>query len=135
MRSFVHAALVLVAALAFSCSKDHQNLPTAFSLESPATPTNLVVTGGVERSTVSWHYPPSALGAVREFRVYQYVPSYDILDLVGTTGDTVFVDSLLVGNISYCYKVAAVDTTGLEGWRTASVCAFVRTGSAAVPAR
>jgi hypothetical protein len=49
------------------------------------------------------------------------------LVLVGTTRDTAFVDSLLVGNLTYCYEVSAVDTTGFEGFRTSPQCVFVRT--------
>jgi hypothetical protein len=125
MRSFAVLALAVLAALAFSCSKEHQDLPTGFRLEPPPTPANVVVAGGAERATVSWSYPPASLASIREFRVYQYLPAYAVLALVGTTTDTAFVDSLLVGNLTYCYKVSAVDTTGLEGWRTATECAFV----------
>ena len=38
-----------------------------------------------------------------------------MIQLIGTTTDTVFVDSLLIGNLGYCYKVSAVDTVGFRG--------------------
>lgn len=122
----IPAALV---ALCVSCSEDHQDLPTGFAYSPPATPTGLTVVGGEEQATISWSYPASDRAAVGEFRVYEYYETYDMIDLVGTTTDTVFVDSLLIGNLGYCYKVSAVDTAGFEGWRTAGVCAFVRSGS------
>jgi len=131
MRSLVLFLLAAAVALHLSCSKDHQNLPTGFAYDPPPTPTNLVATGGEEVSTISWSYPAAARASIGEFRVYQYVEVYDMLQIIGTTSDTVFVDSLLIGNISYCYKVSAVDTTGFEGWRTASACAFVKTRSLA----
>jgi hypothetical protein len=126
MRSFAWCAFGAIAALCISCGTDHKDLPTGFAYDPPPTPTNLVVTGGEELSTIRWSYPVPALASIREFRVYEYIASYDMVQLVGATTDTVFVDSLLIGNLGYCYKVSAVDRSGLEGWRTASACAFVR---------
>lgn len=126
MRSFAWCVLGVVAALYISCGKDHQDLPTGFAYDPPSTPTNLVVTGGAELSTIKWSFPAIARASIREFRVYEYYEAYDMIELIGTTTDTVFVDSLLIGNLAYCYKVSAVDTSGFEGWRTGSVCAFVR---------
>ncbi len=117
------AAAVLLA----GCGKDHADLPTAFIYTVPPTPTNLAADPGPERCTVSWSYPAEARDLVREFRVYQYYEGYDMVALVGVTADTSFVDTLLVGNLYYCYKVSAVDTTGFEGWRAGEVCAFVPT--------
>jgi hypothetical protein len=126
MRSFAWCVFGAIAALCISCGKDHRDLPTGFAYDPPATPTNLVVVGGEEMSTITWSYPASELAAISEFRVYEYIESYDIIQLIGTTTDTVFVDSLLIGNLGYCYEVSAVDASGFEGWRTGSVCAFVR---------
>jgi len=126
MRSFAWYALGAIAALCISCGADHQDLPTGFAYDPPPTPTNLVVTGGEELSTIAWSYPASDRGSIRAFRVYEYFASYDMIQLIGTTTDTVFVDSLLIGNLGYCYKVSAIDTSDFEGWRTESVCAFVR---------
>lgn len=126
MRNIAWCVLGAIAALCISCGKDHTDLPTGFAYDPPPTPSNLVVTGGEELSTIRWSYPAIARGSIGEFRVYEYFESYDMIALVGTTTDTVFVDSLLIGNLGYCYKVSAVDTSGFEGWRTESVCAFVR---------
>jgi hypothetical protein len=127
MRVVRFALFAPLVALVFSCSTDHKNLPTSFEYTPPPTPTNLTAAGGEERSTLSWEYPAEARTTIKEFRVYEYLPSYDLLELVGTTTDTVFIDSLLIGNLMYCYKVSAVDTTGLEGWRSAAVCTLVKT--------
>ena len=96
-----------------------------FEYVPPPTPANVTAAGGEEQSVVSWSYPDDARASVGEFNVYQYFPPYDVLELIGTTTDTFYVDSLLIGNLNYCYKVSAVDTTGLEGWRSAAVCVFV----------
>jgi len=112
--------------LLVSCGTDHENLPTAFEFTPPPTPTNVVAEAGEERSILHWSYPAEARTSIKEFNVYEYFQPYDMIALIGTTTDTSFVDSLLIGNLSYCYRISAVDTTGLEGWRTASVCTFVR---------
>ncbi|MCX5752602.1 MAG: hypothetical protein NTW97_03015 [Candidatus Krumholzibacteria bacterium] len=126
MRSFAWCVVGAIAALCISCGKDHRDLPTSFIYDPPPTPTNFVVTGGEEMSTITWSYPAPARASIREFRVYEYIESYNMMTLIDTTTDTVFVDSLLIGNLQYCYKVSAVDTSGLEGWRTDKACAFVR---------
>jgi hypothetical protein len=126
MRSFACWVLGAIAVLCISCGKDHRDLPTGFAYDPPPTPLNLVVTGGEELSTITWSYPAIARASIHEFRVYEYFAAYDMLELIGTTTDTVFVDSLLIGNLGYCYKVSAVDTSGFEGWRTEKACAFVR---------
>jgi hypothetical protein len=125
MRSFMWCMLGAIAALCISCGKDHRDLPTGFAYDPPPMPTNLVVTGGEEIARISWSYPASARASIREFRVYEYLESYDMIQLIGTTTDTVFVDSLLIGNLGYCYKVSAVDESDFEGWRTGAACAFV----------
>jgi hypothetical protein len=127
MRSFALFVLIATVGLCLSCGTDHENLPTGFAYNPPPTPENVAVVGGHESSTISWSYPAEARASIGEFRVYQYSEAYNVVQLVGTTADTAFTDSLLVGNLYYCYKVSAVDTTGFEGWRTPSVCAFVRT--------
>ena len=127
MRAWILLSVMLLGALLGSCSKQNKDLPTGFHFVAPATPTNVVVTPGVERSTLAWSYPTAALGNVKEFRVYEFFVQVQQLVLVGTTRDTTFVDSLLVGNLTYCYEVSAVDTTGFEGFRTAPQCVFVRT--------
>ncbi len=126
MKSIAWFVLAGIAALCVSCSAEHQDLPTGFAYDPPATPAGLTVTGGEEQATIRWSFPAVERSSVGEFRVYEYYESYDMIELVGTTTDTVFVDSLLIGNLGYCYKVSAVDTAGFEGYRTASVCAFVR---------
>jgi hypothetical protein len=126
MRKFAWCVCGAIAALTLSCGADHRDLPTGFAYVPPATPTNLVVVGGEETSTIRWSYPAAELASISEFKVYEYIESYDMLQLVGTTTDTVFVDSLLIGNLAYCYEVSAVDESGFEGWRTPPACAFVR---------
>lgn len=126
MRAGFLLSVMLLGALLGSCSKQNKDLPTGFPFVPPATPRNVVVTPGIERSTLAWSYPTTALGGIREFRIYQLFVQLQQLELVGTTKDTTFVDSLLVGNLTYCYEVSAVDTTGFEGFRTSLQCVFVR---------
>ena len=133
MRLFGLWLLLVTVALSLSCGKDHENLPTGFAYDTPPTPENVVVTGGKEECTIRWSYPAAARPSIEEFRVYEYIEAYDMTTLIGTTSDTVFVDSLLIGNLYYCFKISAVDTTGFEGWRTASACAFVWSAGRALP--
>ena len=119
--------LGVVSLLVFfgSCTKDHADLPTGFAYDPPPTPADLQVESGAERATLTWSYQQEDMASLREFRVYYHVEIYDILELIGTTSNTTYIDSMLVGNLIYCYTVSAVDTTGLEGWRSAAVCEFV----------
>ena len=126
MRAWFLLSVLLLGAILGSCSKQNKDLPTGFQFVAPATPTNVVVTPGVERSALAWSYPAAALAGVKEFRIYEFFAQLQALELVGTTRDTTFVDSLLVGNLTYCYEVSAVDTTGFDGFRTAAKCVFVR---------
>jgi hypothetical protein len=127
MRMWICCALAAFTAVAISCGSEPQSLPTAFEFTPPPTPTNFVVIGGLEQSLLRWHYDADARGSIKEFRVYMYVQPYNTIELIGRTTDTVFVDSLLIGNLIYCYQVSAVDTSGFEGWRTDTACAFVGT--------
>ncbi len=127
MRSFAFGAFVTLMALSLSCSRDRRDLPTSFDYSPPPTPTGFTVTGGEERSILSWSYDAAARASIKGFNVYLYFEAYDTAELVlvGTTTDTFFVHSLLIGNVSYCYEISAVDGTGLEGWRTEKECTFV----------
>jgi len=128
MRSFAFGMLVALLALSLSCSKDHRDLPTSFDYSPLPTPTGFTVTGGEERSILSWSYDAAARASVDSFNVYLYFEAYGTveLELVGRTTDTFFVHFPLPGNVMYCYKVSAVDKTGFEGWRTEKEqCTFV----------
>lgn len=122
MKRILAICSICLLALLGACSKDHTDLPTGFIYDPPSTPTNLQVGGGAERAALSWSYPEDEYDDV-EFRIYYYVQVFDLLELIGTTSDSTYIDSLLVGNLVYCYSISAVDTTtGLEGWRTSTVC-------------
>ncbi len=126
MRTNTWIVLIAAAAAALaSCSNEHGTEPGPFEFDAPPMPTNLVVTPGVETATLSWEYPPGRMGELEEFRVYYYFPTFDAVELAGTTTDTVYVDEKLVGNVEYCYKVSAVDTVGMEGWRSGEECAVI----------
>jgi len=118
--------ILITLAMIFACSKKHSDLPTSFKCWGalPA-PYNVEVEGGREVATVKWSFDRDKIGYVKEFRVYQYIATYDMLQLVGTTSDTSYVDSFLVGNLLYCYKVSAVDSSDFEGWRSEEECGFV----------
>jgi hypothetical protein len=123
MRSFACCMLGAIVALHISCGKDHRDLPTGFAYDPPAAPTNLVVTAGTELNTITWSYPAPDRASIRGFIVYEYLESNGMIAPLDTTTDFVFVDSPLIGNLRYCYKVSAVDTSGFEGWRTEEACA------------
>ena len=118
--------VVALAAL-ISCSNDHGTESAPFDVEAPSAPTDLSVTPGAEQATIAWDYPSEEMATLEEFRVYYYFPSFDVVELAGTTTDLTFVDTKLVGNVEYCYKVSAVDTFGMEGWRTDDECAVINT--------
>ena len=119
--------ILLVLALAASCGKDHGAEPGPFDIAYPPTPTGLTVTAGVEQATIRWSYPAESRELVEEFKLYYYFEAFDAVELLSTVSDTVFVDSQLVGNLEYCYRVSAVDTNGIEGYRTAPACAVIGT--------
>lgn len=120
---------ILLMVLTTGCSKDHSDLPTGFIYDPPSVPTDLDVEGGVELATLSWDFPSEEMDEISEFNIYYYYEVYGIQELIGTTTETSYVDSFLVGNLQYCYQVSAVDTTGLEGYRTEEECAFVGTSN------
>ena len=115
--------------MAFGCTKEHEDLPTSFIYDPPSVPLDFEVTGGNEQAFLDWDYPLEEMGSIEEFRIYYYYEAYDLLELVGTSNSTNFTDTQLVGNLTYCYQVSAVDTFGLEGNRTEAVCVFVSTNN------
>ena len=128
MLNKITIALTVVAAVALvSCSNDHGTEPAPFDMEAPPAPTGLSVTPGVEQATVAWDYPSESMSTLDEFRVYYYFPAFNEAELAGTTTDLEYVDTKLVGNVEYCYRVSAVDTLGMEGFRTGEECAVINT--------
>jgi len=127
MKDLLLVMVVSVAVLTVGCSKEHEDLPTSFIYDPPSVPLDFEVTGGNHQAVLNWDYPSEEIGGIEEFRVYYYFEAYGIVELAGTTNATNYTDTQLVGNLRYCYRVSAVDTTGLEGYRTEAVCAFVGT--------
>ena len=125
MKGLLLVMVVFVAFLSVGCSEEHKDLPTSFIYDPPSVPLDLQVTGGNQQAVLTWDYPSEEMGSIEEFRVYYYYEAYGLLELIGTTNSTNYTDTQLVGNLNYCYRVSAVDTTGLEGYRTETVCVFV----------
>ena len=123
LRRTAAVLMIMAAAAIVSCSDDHGTEPAPFDVAAPPAPTDLTVTPGAEQVTITWDYPAEEMGTLEEFRVYYYFPTYGVVELAGTTTDLSYVDTRLVGNVEYCYKVSAVDTYGMEGWRTDEGCA------------
>lgn len=119
--------LLALAVAAASCASEHGTEPVPFDCEYPPTPVDLTVTAGIEQATLRWSYPDGGRELIEEFRLYYYIKVYDALELIATIGDTMYVDSQLVGNLEYCYRVSAVDTNGIEGWRSEPSCAVILT--------
>jgi len=126
MKKLLVSTGIALALSVLSCGAEHTDLPTGFRYLPPPTPADLTVEGGTEECIVRWTYPAEGMPSLEEFRVYYYLEAYGLLELVGTTTDTEYVDSLLIGNLSYCYAVSAVDTSGLEGWRAGPACAMAK---------
>lgn len=124
-RIFLYGIVVAASIFIVGCAREQSDLPSGFIFEAPPTPSNLKLEPAVRSCKVSWSYPHDALALVSEFRVYRYYVDYGQIYLVGTPQDTFFVDSLLVGNLYYCYGVSAVDSSGFEGWRAGPECIFV----------
>jgi hypothetical protein len=126
MQRFAIVILISLSMLLCSCGKDHEGLPTGFAYNPLPTPEDLEVAPGAgpESLVISWSYPPEHIGAVKEFRIYYYYEIYDMVELAGTGTGTSYTDTKLIGNVEYCYVVSAVDSSGLEGWRTAPVCEY-----------
>jgi hypothetical protein len=114
----------LILALS-SCGNDHGTEPLPIDTVAPPRPTGLTVTPGPSEAMVQWSH--ADLDLVEEFRIYYYLEVYDQQQFIAATPDTFFLDSLLVGNLEYCYIVSAVDTNGIEGYRTSAECALVET--------
>ena len=127
LKKMLLAFTVVAMAALISCSNDHGTEPAPFDAVAPPTPTGLSVTSGAEQATIAWDYPAEDMATLEEFRVYYYFPAYNVVELAGTTTDMTYVDTKLVGNFEYCYKVSAVDTFGMEGYRTEEECAVINT--------
>ncbi len=127
LKKMIMALTVVVAAALVSCSNNHGTEPAPFDVDAMPIPADLTVTPGTEQATISWNYPMESMGALEEFRVYYYFAPFDAVELAGTTTDLTYVDTKLVGNVEYCYRVSAVDTFGMEGWRSGEECAVINT--------
>ncbi len=129
MKRIAVPVLIFSFLFAASCSSEHGESPASFAVESLPAPIDLTATAGIEQVRLDWDYPAGEIGEVREFRVYYYYETYDMMEFIDTTTDTYYIDSGLIGNVQYCYAVSAVDSAGMEGWRTDSVCAETTTGA------
>ena len=123
MKRIAILALMLTIPFILSCGEDHGSSPQAFKYEPPQTPSDFEAAGGTYEVTLTWSYPQELIPGIREFRIYYYYDLYDMVEFVDTTTAMSFVDSDLIPNVTYCYKISAVDTTGLEGYRSGHECA------------
>lgn len=122
MRRTIMPVLAVLLAVSFlACGADHDNLPTAFECSPPPVPVDLSATVQSGEVLLAWgHADP---GIVSEYRVYYFYEAYGMIEFIGSTTEMQYRDDDLVPNVEYCYVVSAVDTNGLEGYRTESLCA------------
>jgi len=113
-------AVLLVLAGA-GCSDEHGNSPTSFNYEPLSAPDNLEAEPGAESITLTWTHS----GQYREFYIYMmyYSGTEAVLQPVDTTSSTSSTVGGLVPNLEYCFIVSAVDSSGMEGWRSSEACA------------
>lgn len=127
LKKIVIAFMVVAAAAFVSCTNDHGTEPAPFDVDAPPTPTGLSVTPETEQARLTWDYPPESLETLEVFRVYYYFAVFDAVEFIDTTSVQTYLDTRLIGNVEYCYKVSAVDTFGMEGWLTGEECAVINT--------
>ncbi len=121
MKRIARLILIISSILLMSCSVDHGDSPAGFEFTAPDSPTAFTVSPGPNALTLSWEYPGD-LAEVSEFNIYYFYEMYGLEEFVGTASGTSYVDSDLIGNMIYCYKVSAVDLDGNEGLRTETIC-------------
>lgn len=117
--SVILAALFLLAVT--GCSDEHGSSPTSFNYDPLSAPVNLEAEAGAESITLTWTHT----GQYREFYVYLMYHSGTeaVLQPVDTTSSTSSIVGDLVPNLEYCFVVSAVDSSGMEGWRSSEACA------------
>ncbi len=119
-RISVFFALLIVLAGA-GCSDEHGSSPTSFNYDPLSAPDSLEAAGGAESISLTWTHS----GQYRDFIVYilYYSGTEAVLQPVDTTSSTSSVIGDLVPNLEYCFVVSAVDSNGMEGWRSSAECA------------
>jgi len=113
-------AIILVI-LAGGCSEEHGSSPTAYKYDALSSPESLEAEPGPESISLSWDHS----GDYREFIVYivYYSGPEELYQPVDTTTGMSCTVGELVPNLEYCFAVSAVDSSGVEGWRTKPACA------------
>jgi hypothetical protein len=122
--------IVIIAFFLGGCSDDHGTSPASFNYDALSAPDSFKITPGSYSLTLNWHYSSENVALTKEFLIYAvYYTEYgEYLDPVDTVaanvGQTDYVDtnSRLFGNAEYCYVLSAVDSSGIEGWRTETKC-------------
>ena len=112
---------VLFALSGMGCSDEHGSSPTSFNYDPLSAPDNLEAEPGIESVTLTW----SHTGPYREFFVYlmYYSGTEAVLQPIDTTSSPKSTIGDLVPNLEYCFVVSAVDSNGMEGWRSSEACA------------
>ena len=129
------SALLVVALIALSCDRERSN-PLDFQGDSlrerPATPAAVIAEPGIGLIRLRWQPVTSrSLAGYAVLRADDSAAEYELLAGEGsaegiTTGKTSFVDSLeSFPGRTFFYRVAAVDTTGLQSEATNFVGATV----------
>ena len=125
------AAALLLALVAVSCDRDRSNPldPQAdFVQNRPEAPAQLVAEPGVGVIRLAWQgVTDRDLAGYALFRsersngTYAFVPGDGDSTAGITTGKVVFADSIHTQNRTFFYRIAAIDTAGLQSELTAFV--------------
>ena len=122
--------IVIISFFTGGCSDEHGISPVSFNYNALAAPDSFKVTQGNYSLTLTWHYSSESLALTKEFLIYsdhgrgyfEYISPVDTVDAIDGNTDYTAINSMLVPNVEYCYVVSAVDSNGMEGWRTEVKC-------------
>ncbi|MDH3217610.1 MAG: hypothetical protein OEN01_15280 [Candidatus Krumholzibacteria bacterium] len=111
------SVLAMVALALVSCSEE-QSDPFVPVPDIPV-PTNLDAVIGTDEITLSWD--ADAIFAYSGFAVYRSEDSGQTWSKIGAPAASPFIDATVRTGILYLYRVAGIDTNGVEGERSNSI--------------
>ncbi|MBT6146845.1 MAG: fibronectin type III domain-containing protein, partial [Gemmatimonadetes bacterium] len=124
-------AALLLALVAVSCDRDRSNPldpQSDFEQNRPDAPAQLAAVSGVGVIRLAWQAGTDRdLAGYAVFRAERSNGTYSFVVGDGdstagiTTGKVVFADSIRTQNLTYFYRVAAIDTAGLQSELTSFV--------------
>lgn len=121
-RNFRYILPLLVLVLLWGCDRKPTGIAIVGNENFPDPPENVTILVGDRFVKITWTHPDTA--SIQTYHIYRSAGTDSAYSFVDSTTARQFVDQTVQNDVTYYYRISAVNSEGFEGRRSTPVAAI-----------